>query len=347
MITAVYYPPTQDGLQKTLDASLLTGVTASATLNNVTGLQNKKGLMVIDRVDGNNNLTPNKREYISFTGTSGVTTTTLVRGLAGSTDQDHAVGAIVEFVNDVVQQEALLTELEAINTAVTLRQVDGWIPAGTFTYASADAPTYVITVASGAASIYNVGDRIKLTDSTVKYFIITAVTDTTLTVYGGTDYTLTGGAITLPYYSHQKAPLGFPMNPVKWTVIVTDNSARTQSSPANGTWYNLGSNSIVIPIGIWNVDYTGIGLVNASSAEINFYTTLSTANNSESDNTFSGQLGGVNTILYSSFYKTKVLSLAAKTTYYFNMKTTSSAATSIQLANTNAPLVIRTVCAYL
>lgn len=111
MPTPIYYPTTTNAVQKTLDAELLTGVTASATLNNVTGLQNKKGVMVIDRVDANNNLTPAKREYISFDGTSGSTVTTLVRGLAGSTDQDHAVGAIVEFVNDITQQQAIIDGL--------------------------------------------------------------------------------------------------------------------------------------------------------------------------------------------------------------------------------------------
>lgn len=116
MPTPLIYPPTIDALQKTLDADLLTGVTASATLNNVTGVQNKKGVMVIDRVDGNNNLTPNKREYIGFDGTSGVTTTTLTRGLGGSTDQDHSVGAIVEFINDVVQQQAILDGLLTVIT---------------------------------------------------------------------------------------------------------------------------------------------------------------------------------------------------------------------------------------
>lgn len=113
---AIYYPTLTNAVQKTLDAALLTGVTASATFNNVTGIQNKLGLFVVDRVDGNNNLTPNKREYISFAGTSGSTVTTLVRGLAGSTDQDHSVGAIVEFVNDVVQQQAILESLLAVVT---------------------------------------------------------------------------------------------------------------------------------------------------------------------------------------------------------------------------------------
>ena len=98
---------------------MLEGITASATFNSVTGIQNKKGLFVVDRVDTNGTETPNKREYITFIGTSGNTVTTLVRGLGGSTDQDHAVGAIVEFVSDVVQQQAILDELETINTTVS------------------------------------------------------------------------------------------------------------------------------------------------------------------------------------------------------------------------------------
>ena len=126
MSTPIYYPPLTNAVQKTLDAALLTGVTASATFNNVTGIQNKLGLFVVDRVDGNNNLTPNKREYISFAGTSGSTVTTLVRGLAGSTDQDHAVGAIVEFVNDVVQQQAIIDGLLlTVTTAGALNKAIG------------------------------------------------------------------------------------------------------------------------------------------------------------------------------------------------------------------------------
>jgi len=113
------YPTTENCTQKTLGAELLEGITASATFNSVTGIQNKKGLFVVDRVDTNGTETPNKREYITFIGTSGNTVTTLVRGLGGSTDQDHAVGAIVEFVSDVVQQQAILDELETINTTVS------------------------------------------------------------------------------------------------------------------------------------------------------------------------------------------------------------------------------------
>lgn len=84
---------------------------------------------------------------------------------------------------------------------------DGWIPADqSWAYASANT----ITVPSGATAIYSVGDKIKITQNTVKYFYVTAVADTTLTVTGGTDYTVDNAAITSPYYSKATSPVGFP-----------------------------------------------------------------------------------------------------------------------------------------
>ncbi len=120
MAGPLVYPPTQNGIQKTLNSSLLTGVTASAALNNVTGIQNKPGMFVVDRIDANGVSTPAKREYISFAGTSGSTVVTLVRGLAGSSDQDHTVGAIVEFIPDVVWAEAIVDALANVVDTTTL-----------------------------------------------------------------------------------------------------------------------------------------------------------------------------------------------------------------------------------
>src|SRR5690606_22909761 len=106
---------------------------------------------------------------------------------------------------------------------------------------------------------YSAGMRIKLTQTTAKYFIITKVAysdpNTTITVYGGTDYDLANAAITDPYYSQVKAPVGFPLDPSKWSVLVTDSSSRSQATPTSNQWYNLGSVSITIPIGYWVVSY--------------------------------------------------------------------------------------------
>src|SRR3990167_3778548 len=91
--------------------------------------------------------------------------------------------------------------------ADTKGAADGWIAAtGTWTYASAST----ITVPSGAASLYRVGDKIKWTQTTVKYGVISAVADTVLTIIVNTDYTVANAAITLNYYSHDENPLGFP-----------------------------------------------------------------------------------------------------------------------------------------
>lgn len=73
-------------------------------------------------------------------------------------------------------------------------------------YASAST----ITVPTGAASRFQVGDRIKLTQTTVKYFYIVGVADTLLTVNGGTDYTVANAAITNIAYSRFERPFGFP-----------------------------------------------------------------------------------------------------------------------------------------
>lgn len=113
-MSGLYYSPTANGIQKTLGAQLDTGVTSSATFNNTTNIQNLKGLFVVDRIDTSGaEKDAAVREYISFTGVSGSTVTTLTRGLGGTTDQDHAIGAVVEFVSDVVQQQAILDTITA------------------------------------------------------------------------------------------------------------------------------------------------------------------------------------------------------------------------------------------
>jgi len=115
MPTPIYYPPLDNGLQKTLDSDLSTGVTASLTLNNANRIQNKPGVLVIDRIDTNGALKlAADREYIGYTGVSGSTLTGLSRGLGGSTDQDHSVGAVIEFVPDAVVHQMIADGLASL-----------------------------------------------------------------------------------------------------------------------------------------------------------------------------------------------------------------------------------------
>lgn len=95
----------------------------------------------------------------------------------------------------------------ATTAYVDAADLDGWSHTNeTWAYASANT----ITVPTGAASRYQKGDRIKWTQTTVKYGVIIAVADTVLTIAINSDYVVTNAAISLNYYSHQANPLGYP-----------------------------------------------------------------------------------------------------------------------------------------
>lgn len=155
----LYYPPTQNALQKTLTVALDEGETTSATLSNVTGVQNKAGVCVIDRVDANGTVKSSSDwEWVSFTGTSGSTITGLTRGLGGSSDQDHASGAVVEFVADVVWAGGVMGALDnAFTSAGAVDTTKIVTPAGTqtLTNKTLTAPTVtsptINTAVSGTA----------------------------------------------------------------------------------------------------------------------------------------------------------------------------------------------------
>lgn len=231
----------------------------------------------------------------------------------------------------------------------------GWTPAGqTWTYASADDPTFTLTISGDHTATYSPGMRVKLTQTTEKYFIITKVAHsggtTTLTLYGGTDYDLANAAITNPYYSMMKAPVGFPLDPTKWTVLVTDSTDRSQAAAAAGTWYNIGTTNsqISIPIGCWDVQYF-ITLQQDAAASIIVTATLSTANNSESDANNSASFTSSASFNGGTVSKKNVISVAAKTTYYLNAKTPNAGTPTLYFRNgtSGAPMRLEARCAYL
>lgn len=194
------YPPTQNGLQKTLDAQLDQGTTSSLTLNNTTGVQNKPGVVVINRIDSSGALKDaSSREWISYTGVSGSTLTGLTRGLGGSTDQDHAVGSVVEFVFDITASqsiaEALATVVDETNhTTVNTTNIVTPDGSQTLENKTIDAPTITGTMSiAGAITQTGTADHITLTPGTSK-LVKTAVLrqDNTTNAYKNNSVILTG-----------------------------------------------------------------------------------------------------------------------------------------------------------
>lgn len=244
---------------------------------------------------------------------------------------------------------------------------DGWQDGtGTWSYSSADSPNFVMSVPDADAALMNVGTRIKLTQTTVKYFGVQSIGTpsggfTPVTIFGGTDYTLANAAITSPSWSNEKAPVGFPMSPLKWQVKASSTELKSKSSPTVNTWYGganaftSGSNqSIDVPIGAWRVTKKCLSqcLTNASAADADIFSTLSTSNNSESDSEFTTYVrngGASGTLLAIGFSSvTKILVVTTKTTYYHLIKwQNATSANTISFRGDIAPTQIILDWAYL
>ena len=173
----------QDTLATTMAAGASTCTLTSGNFGSPTGKQ----IITLDY-----DVAAKAADFLCTIAGTAVTAMTRLNG----PDVEHSSAAKVA-MNFVDEHYSLL--MDTLN--------DGWLdPKETWVYASATT----ITVPSGAASRYSVGDKIKLTQTTVKYFYVTAVADTVLTVTGGTDYTVANAAITANYYSKLTSPVGFP-----------------------------------------------------------------------------------------------------------------------------------------
>jgi hypothetical protein len=88
--------------------------------------------------------------------------------------------------------------------------VDGWIASPAMTYVSAST----FSVTGDQTATFRRGTKVKMTTGgLVKYwFVVSSAYSivTTVTIAVNTDYVLSAGAITNPFFSHQENPVGFP-----------------------------------------------------------------------------------------------------------------------------------------
>lgn len=97
----------------------------------------------------------------------------------------------------------------------------GWYP---FTPACTYASATTFTITGDYTSVLSPGMKLKLTNSTLKYFYVVSASygapNTTVTITGGTSYTLANAAITGVYLSRISNPQGFPQW-FNWTPTIT------------------------------------------------------------------------------------------------------------------------------
>ncbi len=123
---------------------------------------------------------------------------------------------------------------------------DGWISAGeTWTYASATT----FTISGDLTGKYQKGDKIKLTQTTAKYFYIVGVAyadpNTTVTVTAGDDYSLANAAITSPYYSKEENPQGFP-GVFLYTAPLTPGGNMTYTDTTSKLFFSIKGQHVIL-----------------------------------------------------------------------------------------------------
>lgn len=126
---------------------------------------------------------------------------TITNAINGSLDADNLADNAV-------------TTAKITNSNITAAKLDdnllaGWI---LLTASGTRVGDTSFTVAGDVTDQIAVGDKLKLTDTTTKYYYVTAVaytSSTLITVTGGTDYTVVGDPSNI-YYSKVASPVGFP-----------------------------------------------------------------------------------------------------------------------------------------
>lgn len=111
---------------------------------------------------------------------------------------------------------------------------DGWVDTTATTWTWASGTTF--TVSGDQTAVFTKGTRLKLTQTTGKFFVVVGSSHsagtTTVTVTAGDDYSLANAAITDNYYSYQANPQGFPTWFAYTPSIVAGFSGTPTVSPA-------------------------------------------------------------------------------------------------------------------
>lgn len=130
----------------------------------------------------------------------------------------------------------------------------GWLEIlHTLNYASSTT----VTISGDVTNLFAIGDKLRIVQSgSTKYFYITnkvySAPNTTLTLAGGTDYTVANVAISAPFYSHASSPTGFP----EWFSYTPTVGVGTQgNATTTGSKFKMNGREVVSTI-MWTFGST-------------------------------------------------------------------------------------------
>lgn len=169
--------------------------------------------------------------------------------------------------------------------------------------------------------------------------------NTPITFWGGTDFSLINGSITNIRYSTAKVPFGFNANPAKWRVMIYSNVDPNITTNTT-TYQNALGLSIVVPIGLFNLQYSaGPNVTQSVAGTCQPSTTLSTTTSTETipPTTIVTSIAPVTGYTSQHTLLGYMFNSIVKTTLYFLVKA-GATATAVHYYS---PLTITATLAYL
>jgi hypothetical protein len=196
-------PSSNLGIQNFFSATLTADITASSTDIFLDAIPNaSEGFLVIEPTS------TTKREVIFYNSKTALKVVCPSaadgRGQDDTSATTHTTGASVIMAPIAGFWEALQS---GVSMSSGFRA--GWFGVsneGAFAYASATT----ITVPSSVANMLTIGSKMSFDQTTTKYFYVVGVSGTTITLTGGSDYTVANAAITNVYISNALSPKDFP-----------------------------------------------------------------------------------------------------------------------------------------
>ena len=163
-------------------------------------------------------------------------------------------------------------------------------------------------------------------------------TDVTVQVPEGCTIPTSGG-ITSVAYSTQANPYGWVSDKGRWYLTTFHNYSLTQGTPTAGTYYNIDSAQLSVPVGSWILGVAGtIGVAESGGTLISGTVVLSKSSSTADDpllmayaglNAGTGAAGNIN--LAAPFKFDSDVGVSSTTPYYLNAMTTSLSAPVVNM----------------
>lgn len=236
-------------------------------------------------------------------------------------------------------ETSLVSAYTLSNSLLDLTANDNDLTAsGSATATNTDTPfTNPVTGTNVAAGTTNYGIIMSQAFSTNTTYVIQVPEGETLPTTGGI------GTVS---YSTQKTPYGFPGQKGKWMINSIIKSQSTQVA-TGGTWYNIGNHSLSLPIGEWDLSYTGSHLI-AGSSVIVLFVSLSTSASSETNSEFSTEFyNNATTNIALATYKRRPVSITSTTPYYLIFKSAGSGTPTIYNLEAETAVIVEAENGYL